>query len=220
MNILRTPLIILLLTSIVFPAPAQKDPAAEPYLEKIASELGPGKAIHIQFDYIREDQQSGSKVDGEGSLFLSGEKYKIDLGEAVIFYDGETQYAWQREIEEVYVSKPDPESKEFVFADPIRLLADYKETFKYRLMGESELMGIAMHEVQLYPVELDAPYALIKTFFDLQNDDLKAIFIRQNQGILYTMMITNLTRENVPEDAYFRFNAGENPNVEVIELLN
>ena len=70
----------------------QKDPSAEVYLDKIAHDLEPGHALNIKFDYIREDLQSGTELSGEGILVLMDEKYKIDLGEAIVYFDGEKQY--------------------------------------------------------------------------------------------------------------------------------
>ena len=199
---------------------AQKDDAARPYLEKISGDLDPGHAITISFDYIREDQQGGSTIEGEGTLVLMGEKYKTELENAIIWYDGEKQYALQTEIEEVYISVPVPGDKEFMFSDPVRLLRNYEEKFKYRYMGENSIRNIRAEEIQLYPEELGGPYALIKLFFSLEKSELKAIVIRHKEGILYTMIITNFERMDNPGDEFFRFNGKDYPNVDVIELLN
>ena len=199
---------------------AQKDDAARPYLEKIAKELDPGHAINISFDYIREDQQDGSTIEGEGTLILMGEKYKTELENAIIWFDGVKQYALQTEIEEVYISVPDPDNKEFMFSDPVRLLRNFAEEFKYRYMGENSIRDIRANEIQLYPEELGGPYALIKLFFSMDKSELKAIVIRHKEGILYTMIITNFERMDDPGEDFFRFNQNDYPNVDVIELLN
>jgi len=198
----------------------QKDPAAEKYLDKFAKELDAGHALAVEFNYTREDQQSGSTVEGSGSLVLMGEKYKIDLGDAIIWFDGKTQYSLQTEIEEVYVSTPDPDNKEFMFTDPIRLLRNYREAFKYRVMGESNFDGVKTTEIQLYPEELGGPYALLKLFFQTENSGLRGIVIRHKDGILYTMIVDHMDQKENPGDAYFRFSETDYPNVEIIELLN
>lgn len=198
---------------------AQKDAAAEAYLDKVAKDLDPGHALEIEFDYIREDQQSESSIEGSGTLILMGEKYKIDLEDAVIWFDGEKQYSLNQEVEEVYVSMPDPGNKEFMFSDPIRLLRNYKETFKYRVIGESVPDGKATTEIQLYPEELGGPYSLIKIFFPTGSSDIQSIVIRQKAGIVYTMKVTGMQRLEDPGEDYFRFSAGKYPNVDVIDLL-
>ena len=209
--------ILLLPVTLLF---GQSDETAAPYLDKIARDLDPGHALSIEFDYIREDQQSESSIEGEGTLVLMGEKYKIDLGEAVVWFDGEKQYSLQTEIEEVYISKPDPENKEFMFSDPIRLLRNYNEEFKYRLIGETSFRGKTFEEIQLYPKELGGPYALIKLFFSLDKSTLQAIVIRHKQGIIYTMIVASLERMNDPGTPFFKFSQTDFPNVDVIELMD
>jgi len=216
---MRTLFIVTLLSlvSLVF---GQKDPAAELYLNKISEDLAPGNAIHINFDYIREDLQEDTKVEGEGMLVLLGDKYRMELDDFVICFDGEKQYSLNNEIEEVYISTPDPENKEFMFSDPIRLLRNYKKEFKYRLIGESSIEDEKATEVQLNPEELGSPYALLKLYFSIDSDNLKAITVRQKDGILYTMIVSEMNKEDDPGISYFKFNAEEYPNVDVIELLD
>ncbi len=210
-------LIHLFSTMILF---GQKDPAAEIYLDKISKDLDPGHALKIEFGYTREDLQSESKIEGEGTLVVMGEKYKMDLGEAIILFDGKKQYSLQTEIEEVYISIPDPENKEFMFSDPIRMLRKYKEDYKYRLMGEVTFNGKPAVEVQLYPEELGSPYALIKLYFTKENSKLNAMVIRHKEGILYTMLLKSMEDQKDPGIAFFQFNQEDYPNVDVIELMD
>ena len=216
MKLQMTFLMLSVLTSLF----AQKDEAAKRYLEKISGELDSGKALEIQFDYTREDLQDESTFEGSGTLFLMGEKYKIDLGEAIIWFDGEKQYSLQTSIEEVYISVPDPDNREFMFSDPIRLLRNYDESFKYRLAGETDFKEKRVDEIQLFPEELGGPYALIKLFFSQEDAMLKGIFIRHKKGILYTMDLLKMEQISPPETAFFQFNAQDYPHADVIELLN
>ncbi|MCF8345840.1 MAG: outer membrane lipoprotein carrier protein LolA [Bacteroidales bacterium] len=199
---------------------SQKDQAAVPYLDKISKDLDSGHALEINFDYIRKDLQDESTLNGTGTLVLMDEKYKIDLGDAVIWFDGKNQYSLQTEIEEVYISMPDPDDKEFMFADPIRLLRNYDAKFKYRMIGETTFEGIHSKEIQLFPEELGGPYALIKLFFSIDKSDLKAILIRHKKGILYTMIVTKMEHQEDPGDDFFRFDSSQYPNVDIIELMN
>lgn len=198
----------------------QQDPEAEPYLNKIAKDLDPGSSLELRFDYIREDLQTKTTVEGEGSIFLSGDRYKIVMEGFIIFFDGEKQFSLNLENEEVYVSIPDPEDKEFMFADPIRLLRTYKEEFKYRVVGEASFQGISSTEIQLYPLELGGPYALLKLFIVPGNNTLKAIQVRHKEGILYSMILTAFNHIDPLNLSFFQFSETEYPNVDVIELVN
>jgi hypothetical protein len=106
-----------------------------------------------------------------------------------------------------------------MFSDPIRLLRNYKETFKYRVMGEGEMDGTPVTEIQLYPEELGVPYALIKLYFATGSSDLQSIVIRHKEGIVYTMKVVEMDRLEDTGESFFRFNSDDYPNVDVIDLL-
>ena len=216
---MRTYFIFILLIAVTL-VHGQKDEAAEPYLDKISTDLAPDHAIHINFDYIRQDLQSETQVEGSGSLVLMGEMYKMELDEVMVFFNGKKQYSLNKEVEEVYISIPDPDDKDFLFSQPIKLLRNYKEEFKYKLMGDATILGVNAVEVQLYPEELGGPYALLKLFFSHDRTQIKAIVIRQKDGIIYTMIVTEMSKKEDPGVNYFQFNAVDYPNVDVIELLN
>lgn len=198
---------------------AQNDPEAEPFLDKISEDLDPGHSLKIEFDYTREDLQTKSNVEGEGTLYLLGDKYKLEMEGFVIFYDGNKQYSLNLEVEEVYISVPDPDNKEFMFSDPITLLRTYKEEFKYRIMGEMNIRGINSTEIQLYPKELGGPYALIKLYIEPEKRELKAIQVRHKKGILYSMYVREFNNIKMLENSFFQFSDTKYPNVDVIELV-
>ena len=196
-----------------------QDPAAEPYLESVSGQVDAGKALEIRFNYMREDLQTEEKIEGSGTLFLMNEKYKIVMDEVIVYFDGEKQYSQNLEVQEVYVSEPDPDDSEFMFSDPIRLLRNYREEFKYRFIGEGMFRGFPVDEIQLYPRELNGPYALLKLYTEQVSGDLKAIRVRHKEGILYTMIITSLTEKPDYKASFFRFNPDDYPDTEVIELI-
>lgn len=212
----RNSLIVLLFLSVL--SYGQKDAAAEPFLNKLANRLSGENALSINFSYLREDLQSGSKIEGSGKLVLLKEKYRLDLGDAIIYFDGVKQYSFNKEVEEVYVSIPDPENKEFMFSDPLRKLENYKQEFKYRLIGTDA--SKSTEEVQLYPEQLGGPYALIKLFFAMPGDDLKTMVVRHKEGIIYTMNVEEIKEKENPGGAFFRFDNKAFPNVDIIELTN
>ncbi len=211
-------LILLVLGSIS--VSGQQDPEAEPYLDKIAKDLDPGTSLELAFDYTREDLQEKTTVEGEGNLFLLGDRYKIVMEGFIIYFDGEKQYSLNLENEEVYISIPDPEDKQFMFSDPITLLRTYKDEFKYRVVGDASFHGIPSKEIQLYPLELGGPYSLLKLFIAPGNNDLKAIQVRHKKGILYSMILTAFKPISPLDQSFFQFSETAYPNVDIIELVN
>jgi len=86
-------------------------------------------------------------------------------------------------------------------------------------MGEANVRGISATEIQLYPKELEGPYALLKLYVEPEKTDLKAIQVRHKKGILYSMFVSGINNVKALENSFFQFNASEYPNVDVIELV-
>jgi len=211
--------IIYLLLICLTPAFAQQDPEAEPYLQKVALQFSKDECYEIHMDYIRYDEPRDQKIEGEGIIQMKGDKYRIFMDEFIIYFDGEKQYSQNTDNEEVYVSIPDPDNKELLYTAPINILRSYKQDFKYQFKGVRNFMGKDRIEIQLYPKELGGPYALLRLFLDTDTKELVAMQLRHKEGLLYTMMITDVKKGLKLTDEDFRFNPAEYPDTEVIEIV-
>ena len=211
--------ILFLFVIMRLPVHGQQDPEAEPFLQKVALQFSKEKCYEIAMDYIRADEIRDKMIEGEASIQMKGDMYRIFMDEYIIYYDGEKQYSLNNADEEVYVSVPDPDNKEMLYTAPINILRSYKQDFKYQFKGIRSFMGTDYYEVQLYPMELGGPYALLRLFMDTRNKELAAMQLRHKEGILYTMMITKVTEDLDLKDEDFRFNPENFPNVDVIEIV-
>ena len=197
----------------------QQDPAAEPYLQKVALQFSKEKCYEVKMDYIRVDEIRDQAIEGEGTIQMKGDMYRILMDEFIIYYNGEKQYSQNIANEEVYVSVPDPNNRELLYTAPINILRSYKEDFKYQFMGIRNFMGKDRYEVQLYPKELGGPYALLRIFIDTDNKELVAMQLKHKEGLLYTMMITGVKEGlDLPAET-FTFQQSEYPNTEIIEIV-
>jgi len=197
-----------------------QDPDAEPWLDKASQLFAAEQAMKIDFSYSREDLQTKEKVEGEGTLYMKKEKYRVEMDAYIIYFDGEKQYSQNTDAEEVYISKPDPDNMDNLFSDPVRLLKNYKTNFKYRIIGETRFNNRQVMEIQLYPIDISGPYALIKLYMNYNNDEPAGIFIRHKDGITYTMIPGEISRNLDKTDQFFRFNPEEYKGFDVISLID
>lgn len=201
------------------PLIAQQDPEAEPYLQKVALQFSKDECYEIHMDYIRYDEPRDQSIEGEGIIQMKGDMYRIFMDEFIIYFDGEKQYSQNTDNEEVYVSIPDPDNRELLYTAPINILRSYKQDFKYQFKGIRSFMGKDRYEIQLYPKEPGGPYALLRIFLDTGTQKLVAMQLRHKEGLLYTMMITDVKKGLTLTDEDFRFNPAEYPDTEVIEIV-
>ena len=209
----------LLLLMLSLQAYTQQDPKAEQYLQAVSKQFDMEKGYLIEMDYIREDIMRETSAEGEGTVWMKGFKYKIVVDEFIVYYDGEKLFSQNTETEEVYVSTPDPDQPGYLQAVPIRIIKSYEQDFKYMFMGTTPFQGKERVEIQLYPNDISGPYSMLKMFINPHSFRLEAFQLKHKEGILYTMILSEITKNQLFEDSLFKFDPKKFPETEIIELL-
>jgi len=199
-------------------ASGQQDSRADRYLQAVSDQFDMNEGYRISVDYIRRDIMRETSAEGEGTIWMKGIKYKMEVNEFIVYYDGEKQYSQNTDAQEVYVSTPDPEQPGYLQAVPIRIIKSYQD-FKYQLIGSSTFMGKERIEIQLYPKEMTGPYSMLKLFIQPQSLRLTGIQLKHKEGIEYTMILTEIEGNQQFDDSMFTFDPSAYPDTEVIELV-
>jgi outer membrane lipoprotein-sorting protein len=199
---------------------AQQDPKAEPYLKAVSEQFDMHTGYLIQMDYIREDIMRETSAEGEGTIWMKGLNYKIEVDEFIVYYDGKKLYSQNTDAEEVYVSEPDPSQPGYLQAVPIRIIKAYEQDFKYMFMGTSAFFGKERLEIQLFPKDISGPYSMLKIFVNQHDWKLEAFQLKHKEGIQYTMFLRDISGGQTYEDSFFRFNPADYPETEIIELID
>ncbi len=197
---------------------AQQDPRADRYLQAVSEQFDMNEGYRIVVDYIREDIMRETSAEGEGVIWMKGYKYKMEVNEYIVYFDGEKQYSQNTDAGEVYVSTPDPDQPGYLQAVPIRILKSYRE-FKYQFIGSSTFMGRERIEVQLYPQDLTGPYSMLKLYIQPETLKLKGMQLKHKEGIEYTMILREVEENIALDDSLFSFDPNAYPDTEVIELI-
>jgi len=207
------------LSSLSIAAYNQQDSRADKYLQSVSQQFDMDKAYVIQMDYKREDLMQETFAEGEGTIWMKGLKYKIVVDEYIIYYNEEKHYSQNTETEEVYVSLPDPDQPGYLQAVPIKIIKAYEQDFNYQFMGNTNLLGKNLIEIQLYPKDITGPYSMLKLFVNPNSYKLQATQLKHKEGILYTMVLSEIRADQSIEDSMFEFDPAEYPNTEIIELI-
>jgi outer membrane lipoprotein-sorting protein len=196
-----------------------QDERVHPYMQAVSDQFRMDEGYKIKMDYIREDIMQETSVEGSGTIWMKGYKYKIEVDEFIVYFDGEKLYSQNTDAEEVYVSVPDPDEPGYIQAVPLKVIKSYHTDFRYQYMGKRPFMGKQRIEIQLYPLELNGPYSMLKLFINPETLRLEAFVLKHKEGINYTMIITSFEgNQNLPDET-FRFDPAKYPDTEVIELL-
>ena len=182
---------------------AQNDSRAEAILDKTLSSLSDSNGIRADF--------GGTE---NGFLLLKGEKFYLNNGNIQSWYDGETQWSYVAETEEVNVRHPTPEELQGI--NPYLILMRYKSDFNYSYKGELTKNGVKGHEVILRPKQ-SGGMDLIRVFISKAHQPL-AMKVEQNGKTVSEINVTSFRTDQRLEDGMFRFNRSLYPNAEIIDL--
>ena len=191
-------LTILLATGIY----AQNAAQARKILDKTAAIVGRKGGASANFSV------SGKYGNTSGTISIKGNKFNARTPQAIVWYDGKTQWTYMKKSQEVNVSTPTEAQQQSM--NPYKFVNIYKNGFK---LGVKNVSG--GWQVHLYATNQKRT---IKEMYITSGKNYypKTIKMRQSNGWT-TINVSNFKARNL-SDATFRFNAKDFPNAEVIDL--
>ena len=219
MNHYRHIFLLIMLFFVAFASYSQQDSRADKYLQAVSEQFDLNTAYVIKMDYIREDLMQETSAEGEGVIWMKGLKYKIMMDEYLVYYNEDKLYSQNTETEEVYVSEPDPDQPGYLQAVPIKIIKAYEQDFNYMYIGNTHILGKTLIEIQLYPKDRSGPYSMLKMFVNPGSQKLEVMQLKHKEGILYTMILSEIKVDKTLKESTFDFDPSAYPNTEIIELI-
>ncbi len=194
-----------------------QDPAAGKILERVSQKTRALQSLVTDFELVINDRREGTSHSTEGKLILKQKKYRLTSEGSVVFFDGTTMWTYIPDNNEVTVSEPDEDDNKLL-SDPLFFFGNYKADFKYKYVRETQKNGVACHEIDLFPKNLDQPYSRIKAFVNINTDLPEAITSVGKNGIDYTVNMRKLILNPNVVDTEFVFDPSKYRKVEVIDM--
>lgn len=204
-------LIVIILTTLS-PSIFAQDYNAKLILDRLSEKTKSYDNIKIDFKFTLENQSQKIKESQEGTLILAKEKFKIIMNDQIIINNGETQWIYLADVNEVQIIEHDPDDQ---MMSPNKIFTIYEEGYKYKYIGNEKKRKELIHNIDLFPEESLEFIKINITIKDVKNE-LERITIYDKNGGSYTYEIQQLQSNiKTPE---FIFNAADFPSVEIIDL--
>lgn len=181
---------------------AQNATQARKILDKTASIIGRKGGAVANFSI------SGKYGNSSGTIAIKGNKFNAKTPQAIVWYDGKTQWTYMKKNQEVNVSTPTEAQQQSM--NPYKFISIYKNGFKLGMMNVSEGWQIHLYATNQKRTIKEMYIVVGKNYLP------KTIRMRQSNGWT-TIKVTNFKAKNLA-DTMFRFNAKDFPNAEVIDL--
>ena len=195
--------LVWILCLISFGLHAQKSDQAKIILNKVEAVLKEAGGIRASFD--------GSS---KGLLLMNEEKFYLNCNGIQTWYNGNTQWSYIADSEEVNISNPTLEELQSI--NPYILMQTYKKGYKYQYHGTKNINGRKGYEIELIPQE-QSGFSSIILFISESYLPLNIKIISDSQEP-FEFKITSYQQHQRLSDKTFEFDIKQYPQVEIIDL--
>ena len=200
----------------------QDDARSQKIIDDMVAKFKTYPSVSISFSAIVTQLQDKSEMAQEGKLWLKGNKYKLEIPNNVFYFDGAKIYLYLPEVNEVNITKPDPDEndEDLQLMNPQIWFHLSSKNFKSVLIKESTQNGRRVYEIDLYPIQLKTTkYSRIRTMIEKSTLQLVYLNAFLKDGTQYAVSLKPYDiLQTALRDSFFTFNRLEHPNVEVIDL--
>ena len=189
---------------------AQTTEDAKKLLDEVSQTMGSFTSMTFDFDYVLENRQENIKQETNGSVTVSGDRYKLlFLGMEQIF-DGSKTYTIVPENEEITISSK--EETEEIGINPSKLLNFYKEGYAFEWDIKQNVQGRIIQFVKLIPTEASTEVDYLLLGIDILKKTIyRLIEIGTNQTRT-TLTISNFLSNVQLASNFFNFDASNYPS--------
>jgi outer membrane lipoprotein carrier protein len=196
----------------------KSDPDAKKLLDEISTKIKSYKAVQASFTFQVEDAKGNIQGTKKGTVFMKGNKYRVNITGQEIFCDEKTIWTYDKASNEVTITKFDPSANTVT---PQKVFTDfYDKDYLYKLNGEQVLKGKTVEEIELTPVDKTKNIFKIYAYVDRAAKTILYTKMLEKSGNKYIYTINSLNGNVQLTDASFVFDKTKYPGVEEVDLRN
>lgn len=213
----RTTSLIVLLICVCLSGYAQKDAKAKVVLDKSSAAFSEAGNVTADFTINIKDVANKVTESFDGKIKLKDKKFAIQTPEYDIYFDGATQWMYNKQFDEVNITAPS--EQEVQALNPATIFELYKKGSGYKYLGaKTDTKMRKVDEIELTPANSSGEIKRIIAYIN-QQDSFPVLFhVFFNNNIENVIHINNYRTKQTISDAAFKFDANDYPFVELIDL--
>ena len=145
-----------------------------------------------------------------GTIYLKDNSYKLELESQIIISDGETNWIYLIDEEEVNITEIDDEENEL---NPSKIFTMYEEGYNYKFIKEDS----NGYQINLFPKEI-SPFSKVELFINKNKMQISSFIMIDKQGSHYKYVIDSFETNIELNNDFFIFKTTEYPNIDIIDL--
>ncbi len=191
----------------------QSDAKAVSILDQFSAAAASAPSVSMKFLLITVDQVENSEDTLAGSIILNKDRYRLDLPDNTIWYNGKTSWSYLPAEQEVTITNPEDEGESFQ-SRPSMIFTMYKTGFKCRLLEEKKDSYI----IDLYPEDVKNELIRVRLTIEKPSLNLRNFEYKRRDGITLTLIVRDYNLKITPEESLFTFSPSKYKGVEIIDM--
>ena len=207
---------IILFTSILIlalSASGQTDQAAVEVLDKFSANALAAASVSMKFRLVTDDLAENTHDSLNGSVIISKDRYKLDLDNNIIWFNGDISWSYLIAEKEVTITKPDRKDNSFQ-NKPSGIFTMYRKGYKTRLIEEKMDSWV----IDLYPEDIQSDLIRVRLTIGKTLTDLRRLEYKRDDGVVLTILVSDYDLKFKPEQDTFIFKPEKYKGVEVIDM--
>lgn len=189
---------------------------ARTILDKASDSYLKAGAVTAKFTLNTKEVKSKQVYSQDGTALMKGNKFRIEVAQAITWFDGKTQWIYVKDNEEVNVSNPT--GAELQAISPSLLFSIYKQGYDLKYNGEKTMNGKSVYEVEMIAQNKKNELKQIIVQINKTNNTFAKIVLYDTNGMENTLIINSYQTNSTMSDASFVFSAKDYPQAEIIDL--
>jgi outer membrane lipoprotein-sorting protein len=192
---------------------AQTDQDAIKILDRFSNNALQSPAVSMKFKLITANLAENTKDTLEGSVIISKDKYKLELPDNIIWFNGATSWSYLPAEKEVTITKADRKDNSFQ-SRPSQIFSMYKKGYKTRLVEEKTDSYI----VDLYPEDIKGEMLRVRLAIGKSLQNLISLEYKKRDGTIITLRVNEYDLKTTPTPDTFVFHPENYKGVEVVDM--
>lgn len=206
-----------LLLSFNVDAQSNNEKKAGKILNKLSKNYKSLKSLKTKFELIITEPNSKKPILQKGTIFLKDKNFKIEMADVDIVCNGQTQWYYLKELNEVQISKYSPTPGQIT---PNNVFTIYEKGFKSLWVEQRNESGQMVDIIELVPKanQEKSEYTKIKIAVDKSARQIiySEIFFRNGRKMKY-IMTEQFENINLAAN-FFQFDVASKKGIQVVDL--
>jgi outer membrane lipoprotein-sorting protein len=190
-------------------------------LDDMAIRIKTYAGVQLSFSATVTQLQDKSESTHAGKIWLKDDKYKMELSDQTLYFNGVKLYQYLPEVKEVNVTQSDmsEDDDDLQLFNPKALFRLSSKNFRSNFVREGMENHRKIFEIDLYPVQVKTTrYSRIRLCIEQETLQMAHLKAFMKDGTQYAIDFAPYVMERDLPDSFFEFPASAHPDVEINDL--